>query len=138
MTFFNRELKRILFSTNPNAIYVGRVCYIHLGECSRAKIQFVTCGTAGRYEALKVTIFNCSEGVVDELLLRFGDVLGSKHIGSKMVSPYAWTYGDKTDWFGYTPTKKAYETLAKAVNDYLALFRKQESNTVAQWEQTTL
>ena len=138
MTFFNRELKRILFSTNPNAIYVGRVCYIHLGECNRAKIQFITCGMADRYEALKVTIFNYSEGMVDELLLRFGDVLGSKHIGSKMVSPYAWTYGDKTDWFGYTPTKKAYETLAKAVNDYLALFRKQESNTVAQWEQTTL
>lgn len=138
MTFFNRELKRILFSTNPNAIYVGRVCYIHLGECSRAKVQFATCGTTGRYEALKVTILNCSEGVVDELLLRFGDVLGSKQIGSNLITPYAWTYGDKTDWYGYAPTKKAYEALAKAVNDYLALFRESEKDSAAQWEQTSL
>lgn len=137
MTFFNRELKKILFSTNPNAIYVGRVCYIHLSDVNRAKVRFVTCGMADRYEALKVTVLNCNEGIVDELLLRFGDVLGTKSVGTRLISPYAWTYNDKTDWYGYAPTKKAYETLAKAVNDYLALF-KQPATNCEQWEQTTL
>ena len=48
MTFFERELRKIVQPIYPDAVFVGRACYVRLSEMNRAKLQVVTCGMAGR------------------------------------------------------------------------------------------
>ena len=73
MTFYERELRKIIGEKYPDATYAGRACYVRLSDTNRAKIQFVTGIVANQYNAIQVTILNCSEGQVDVLLLRFSD-----------------------------------------------------------------
>ena len=40
MNFFEQELRKIVGSAYPDAAYIGRACYVRLGEENRAKIQF--------------------------------------------------------------------------------------------------
>ena len=54
MNFFERELREIVSSQYPDAVCVGWACYVRLNEMNRAKLQFTTCGTADRYEALQI------------------------------------------------------------------------------------
>lgn len=42
MTFYERELRKIIGGKYPDATYVGRACYVRLSDTNRAKIQFVT------------------------------------------------------------------------------------------------
>ena len=41
-----------------------------LSDNRRARIEFVTCGIADNYEALRVTILDSHQGKIDTLLLR--------------------------------------------------------------------
>ena len=142
MTFFEKELRKIVEPHYPDATFVGRACYVRLSEMNRAKIQFTTCGTADHYEALQMTILNRSDGQVDTLRLRFKDVLGTKQVGNlnfkNGVSPHAWTYNGKTEWYAYHPTSQDYQKLSNAVNDYLDIFQEQvqTASTQPQWSQT--
>ena len=140
MTFFERELRKIIQGKYPNAIFVGRTSYVRLSEMNRAKIQFTTCGTADHYEALQMTILNRSDGQIDPLRLRFKDVLGIRQVNSPNfrngVSPHAWTYNGKTEWYGYQPDSQDYQKLAHAVSDYLEVFQEQTHTADQQWQQT--
>ena len=142
MTFFEKELRRIVEPNYPDATFVGRACYVRLSEMNRAKIQFTTCGTADHYEALQITILNRSDGQVDTLRLRFKDVLGTKQVSNPNfkngVSPHAWTYNGKTEWYAYLPTSQDYQKLSNAVSDALDIFQEQEQTaaTQPQWSQT--
>ena len=55
---------------------------------NRAKIQFVTGIVFNQYNALQVTILNCSEGQVDTLRLRFSDLLGTKTVSYTHLDVY--------------------------------------------------
>ena len=61
MNFFEQELRKIVGSAYPDATYIGRACYVRLGEENRAKIQFVTGIVSNQYNALQMTILNRSE-----------------------------------------------------------------------------
>lgn len=141
MTFFEQELRKIVGDVYPDATFVGRACYVRLSDMNRAKIQFTTCGTADHYEALQMTILNRSDGQVDTLRLRFKDVLGTKAVPNNPnfrngISPHAWTYNGKTEWYGYHPNNRDYEKLTDAVSDYLDVFQEQTQTADQQWQQT--
>ena len=141
MTFFEQELRKIVGDVYPDATFVGRACYVRLSDMNRAKIQFTTCGTADHYEALQMTILNRSDGQIDTLRLRFKDVLGTKAVPNNPnfrngISPHAWTYNGKTEWYGYHPNSRDYEKLADAVSDYLDVFQEQTQTADQQWQQT--
>ena len=140
MTFFEQELRKIVGDVYPNATFVGRACYVRLSDMNRAKIQFTTCGTADHYEALQMTILNRSDGQVDTLRLRFKDVLGTKQVNNPNfrngVSPHAWTYNGKTEWYAYHPNSRDYQMLTDAVSDYLDVFQEQSQTADQQWQQT--
>ena len=135
MTFFEQELRKIVGDVYPDATFVGRACYVRLSDMNRAKIQFTTCGTADHYEALQMTILNRSDGQVD-----FKDVLGTKQVNNpnfrKGVSPHAWTYNGKTEWYGYHPNSRDYQKLTDAVSEYLEVFQEQTQTADQQWQQT--
>ena len=140
MTFFEQELQKIVGDVYPDATFVGRACYVRLNDMNRAKIQFVTCGIAERYDALQITILNRIDGQVDTLRLRFRDVLGMKSVRNPNfpngISPHAWTYNGKTEWYGYQPDRRDYQKLTDAVSDYLEVFQEQIHTADQKWQQT--
>jgi hypothetical protein len=132
MNFFEQELRRLTKHCDGinNPTFAGRACYVDLGGDNRAKLEFVTGIVADRYEAVKATILNRSEGEVDTLRFRFEDIWGRKQVAnpnfSKGIVPYIWTYdrankGD-SEWYVYKPTDADIKKLAVEVSGYLAVF----------------
>lgn len=140
MTFYEKELRKIIGEAHPDASFVGRACYVRLDEMNRAKIQFVTTGVANQYTALRLTILNRQEGDVDNLLLRFSDLLGKKATVNPNfrdgVMPHIWDDCGNVDWYVYHPSKQDYQVLTNAVNDYLDVFQEQTQTADQQWQQT--
>lgn len=140
MTFFEQELRKIIGDVYPDATFVGRACYVRLSDMNRAKIQFVTTGIASHYDALRLTILNRHEGEVDNLLLRFTDLLGKKQVSNPNfqngVMPHIWDDYGKASWYVYHPNSRDYQTLTDAVSDYLEVFQEQAQTADQQWQQT--
>lgn len=80
--------------------------------------------------AIKASIFNRKEGVVDSVLLRFMDVCGKQKVGNpnfrEGVEPHIWADGGKTDWYVFHPSKADYQKLAAGVERYLSVFQDME------------
>jgi hypothetical protein len=129
MNYFEQELRKLF--GNDAAIsdkrFVGRAFFGKLSKNLRVRVDFVTMGTADHYEALKATIINRNDGQVDALTLRFSDLIGRKAVSNpnfrEGISPYIWKYGDKIEWYVYTPTKADYSQISEAINDYLDVYR---------------
>lgn len=130
MTFYERELREIIGKKYPDATYVGRACYVRLSDTNRAKIQFVTGRVSDQYNAIRVTILNCSEGQVDVLLLHFSDLFGVKHTSNPNfrngINPHIWDCDGRVDWYVYYPNQRDYEVLSNAVSNYLDVFKDKE------------
>ena len=110
-----------------NTRFVGRTCYGKLSDHIRVRAEFITLGYADKYEALKVSLLNRTEGVIDTTVVRFGDLFGKKQVSNPNfrdgIIPYIWTYGERTEWYAYQPTKADYKTLSDSVDNYLEVFR---------------
>jgi hypothetical protein len=129
MNYFEQELRRLF--GNDAAIsdkrFVGRAFFGKLTDNLRVRVEFVTLGTADKYEAIKATIINRNDGPVDALTLRFSDLLGKKMVSNPNfrngIAPYIWKYGDKIEWYVYKPTKADYDQISESLNDYFNVFR---------------
>ena len=124
MGFFEDELRNIMGPRHPDAVYIGRACYTRLGAQTRAKLEFVSLGAANRYAALRVTILNRRGGKVDDIILRFSELLGIQRLpdGYK-ISPYFRLRDEAAEWYCYKPDERAYQALANAVEAYLEIFQ---------------
>lgn len=140
MTFYEKELRKIMEPQFPQATYVGRACYVRLSDMNRAKIQFITSGIASHYDALRLTVLNRQEGDVDNLVLRFSDLLGKKMVGNPNfrdgIMPYIWDDHGKADWYVYHPTQRDYAAFTAEVSEYLEVFMEQAQTADRQWQQT--
>lgn len=140
MTFYEKELRRIVEPNFPEATYVGRACYVRLSDMNRAKIQFITGDIASHYNALRLAVLNRQEGEVDNLVLRFSDLLGKKMTSNPNfrdgVMPHIWENNGKAGWYVYHPTSQDYQKLSRAMNDYLDVFMEQAQTADRQWQQT--
>lgn len=140
MTAFEQELRKIVSPRYPDATYVGRACYVRLSEMNRAKIQFISTHIASQYDALRLTILNRDEGAVDNLVLRFSDLLGKKHTSNPNfrdgVIPHLWDACGKVAWYVYQPSSRDYQELSDAVGSYLEVFQEQVQMERPGWEQT--
>ena len=135
MDFFERELREIMGAQHPDAVFVGRACYVRLDELNRAKSQFTSCGTAGEYPALGVTILSRQEGEVDRVTLRFGDILGA-HEDPGANAPFAWEYRGGAEWYGFQPSQEDYLAISGALEQYLEVFQEQTPSAAPQWQPT--
>lgn len=128
MNFFEQELRKIVEPAYPDAAYVGRFCFVPLGENNRAKINFVTSGTADHYDTLQIKIVNKGDGELDCVRLRLSELLGTVQSGNLYVrqnGPYIWQDGSKIEWYGYQPTERDHAALTEAVKSYVELFQEQ-------------
>ena len=128
MNFFEQELRKIVGSAYPDATYIGRACYVRLGEENRAKIQFVTGIVSNQYNALQMTILNRSEGTVDTLRVSLTDLLGKQATKNPNfrngVEPHIWDV--------YQPSSRDYQTLTNEISEYLGLFQQQTQSFAQQ------
>mgnify|MGYP007069967030 CR=1 FL=1 len=122
-TFFAQELKKIADRCEfvGDARYVGKACVFRLSEDVTGKMEFATEGVAQEYSALKITLFNRKEGVIDTQKTTLGDIIGRKNIYGNKKSPYIWSV-DSPDWYGYKPTNADYDAMAQTADDYLEMF----------------
>ena len=133
MNYFEQELQRVATycSGIDNTVFAGRACYADLGGDNRVKLQFVTHGVHAKYEALKVTVLNRTDGDVDTLLLRFSDTWGKKKVSNPNfkngIIPYIWTYNGESEWYVYRPTDADMKKLAQEVNTYINVFTDRSS-----------
>lgn len=134
MNFFEQEFRKLtenkmVFS---NAKFIGRECYIPItnSTSTRLKLEFVTQGTVETYLAIKATMINKKDGVIDTLILTFADIWGKKRMSNPKfdneIIPKVWTSGEKTEWYAYKPTSADYEVLSQQLESYAELFMDQE------------
>ena len=106
----------------------GQSCYGTLDKELRVRIQFISTHISGEYDALKLTVLNRTNGPVDTQVLKLGDLLGKKPIPGNPnfregVAPYIWDNYGKLEWYAYRPTEADYETIRRAIGQYLDVFR---------------
>lgn len=133
MNFFANELKKIFLDgviTEPS--FVGRSCFGYLGKDLRVRAEFIAPHTVDNYDALKISILNRTNGIVDHITLNFKDVWGTKAVPNNPnfrdgVNPHIWVYSGQADWYAYHPSSADYKTLRHAAKAYLDVFRPWEN-----------
>lgn len=91
--FFEQELRKLFEDEEmiQSPQFSGRACLGTLDYDVRVRAEFVTTKVADYYDALKITVLNRKDGVIDRILLRIEDMIGRKKIPSnpyfKMVCP---------------------------------------------------
>ena len=128
--FFEQELRKLFAdgSVIHDPVFVGRACLGGLDRNRQVRAEFVTLGHADHYAALRLTLLDSSQGVVDKLTLRFKDVWGKQKIPNNPylrdgVNPHIWVDGDRIDWYAYHPTQEDYRQLRQMASDYVETFR---------------
>ena len=76
--FFEQELRKLFAdgSVIHDPVFVGRACLGGLDRNRQVRAEFVTLGHADHYAALRLTLLDSNQGVVDKLTLRFKECMG--------------------------------------------------------------
>ena len=135
MNYFASQLKWMLGDQPEfqDAKYVGRTCFVPLSNGTNIKAEFVTRGTHQKYEAIKLTAINKEDGQIDSTVLDFKDFFRSRP-GSTAgtYTPHIWTYNEKSEWYGTSPSYSEKEAIGEAASEYVRLFTPEldESNSM--------
>ena len=130
MTRYEQELRKLFDGSGlmDRPQYSGRVCVGELGKDLRVRAEFFSAHVADQYDAIRLTVLNRKEGVVDRTLLQFKDVWGKKPVPSNPnfrsgVMPHLWDDHGDVDWYVYHPSAADYDSLRQAIGQYLSMFR---------------
>ena len=130
MTRYEQELRKLFDGSDlmDRPQYSGRVCVGELGKDLRVRAEFFSAHVADQYDAIRLTVLNRKEGVVDRTLLQFKDVWGKKPVPSNPnfrsgVMPHLWDDHSDVDWYVYHPSAADYDSLRQAIGQYLSMFR---------------
>lgn len=131
MTFYEQELKRLFGDSDVihDAKYCGKTLLGKIDDELRVKLQFVTTGVHGHYNALRLKIINRTDGEVDAETFKFSDILGGNP--AYKSNPFArdihiWEDSGKAEWYGYQPSPAAYQKIADTVNDYISMYQEED------------
>ena len=136
MNNFERELRRIVgrceYIRNPK--YVGRASVGRLDDDIVVKMEFESTMIRDKYNALRVTLMNRSEGKIDTQLIRFNELWGVKSFNGNDIDPHIWKYNDEVSWYCYTPTNAELKALSQSVDEYLSCFIEPEMEETEEME----
>ena len=121
MTFYEQELEKIFGDSDylsADSVITGKTLITNIGKDLRAKVDFVTINVHKQYEALRLSIINRTQGVIDTHQFDFADVMGFKN----GYGPQIWESDGKAKWFRFEPTYADYRSLQAAVEKYIAMF----------------
>ena len=78
MTFFEKELRKVIEPLKLGAVYVGgKTAYIPLGDV-KIRVDFHHSFSVGNYDELLVKVINKRDGDVDVITIKFRDVWGKR------------------------------------------------------------
>ena len=127
MTVYEQELRELFEHSNlvDRPQFSGRVCVGDIGKDLRVRAEFLSTHISSQYDAIRLTVLNRTEGVVDRTLLRFQDVWGKKQVPNNPnfrsgVIPHLWDDYGKVEWYAYHPTAADYAALRDTVSQYLS------------------
>ena len=130
MTVYERELRKLFENSDlmDHPRFSGRVCIGELGKNLRVRAEFLSTCVANQYDAIRLTVLNRTEGVVDRTMLRFKDVWGKKPVPGNPnfrsgVLAHLWDDRGDVDWYAYHPTAADYDALRQSIGQYLSVFR---------------
>lgn len=130
MTRYEQELRKLFENSSLMECpqFSGRVCVGMLGKDLRVRAEFFSAHTADRYDAIRLTVLNRTEGVVDRTLLLLKDVWGKKSVPGNPnfrngILPYLWDDRGDVDWYVYHPNAADYDLLRQSIGQYLSIFR---------------
>lgn len=110
MTVYEQELRKLFEHSDlvDRPQFSGRVCVGDLGKDLRVRAEFLSTHISSQYDAIRLTVLNRTEGVVDRTLLRFQDVWGKKQVPNNPnfrsgVIPHLWDDYGKVEWYAYHP-----------------------------------
>ena len=108
MTVYEQELRKLFEHSDlvDRPQFSGRVCVGDLGKDLRVRVEFLSTHISSQYDAIRLTVLNRTEGVVDRTLLRFQDVWGKKPVPGNLyfrdgVLAYLWDDRGDVDWYAY-------------------------------------
>ena len=130
MTVYESELRKLFENSDlmDRPRFSGRVCVGELGKDLRVRAEFLSTCVANQYDAIRLTVLNRTEGVVDRTMLRFKDVWGKKPVPGNPnfrdgVLAHLWDDRGDVDWYAYHPTAADYDALRQSIGQYLSAFR---------------
>lgn len=136
MNFFEQQLRQMFGDTDiiKDAKFTGKTMLGKLDDELRVKMQFVTTGTIGEYTAIRASIINRKDGVVDQQTFKFADIIGLKPHGIRgKEEPYMWEYNNQPEW--YTPVTLAEKAkIADTVLDYVGMYQEQTEDLSMQFK----
>lgn len=125
MNFYEKEMRNFFGNSEllQDAHFCGRTCLARLDEDLRVKLQLTTTGIIDQYDAIKLSIINRTDGVVDQQLFRFSDIIGKQiRNGRDAIEPHIWEYDGKHSW--YLPITQANRTqIADTILDYVGMYQ---------------
>ena len=98
MNFYEKEMRNFFGNSEllQDAHFCGRTCLARLDEDLRVKLQLTTTGIIDQYDAIKLSIINRTDGVVDQQLFRLSDIIGKQlRNGRDAIKPHIWEYDGK-------------------------------------------
>lgn len=130
MNFYEQEMRQMFDDTDiiQDAKFVGKTMLGKLDDDLRVKLEFVATHIAGEFNAVRATMINRTDGVIDQQTFKFRDIIGPYHKKSgDLIDPHMWTYADKSEW--YTPlTASLKARIADTVLDYVSLYQSEDQS----------
>ena len=125
MNFYEKEMRNFFGNSEllQDAHFCGRTCLARLDEDLRVKLQLTTTGIIDQYDAIKLSIINRTDGVVDQQLFHFSDIIGKQlRNGRDAIKPHIWEYDGKPSW--YLPITQVNRTqIADTILDYVGMYQ---------------
>lgn len=122
---FEHEMQMFFGESNllsTDTLFSGKTMVSKIGEKLRAKVEFISTHVSSEYDALKLSIINREEGVVDSKTFKFADIIGRKNDRN----PHIWDSEGNARWHLYRPTAKEFEKIQGAVEGYIEMYADQE------------
>ena len=124
MTFFEKEME-LLFGDSEflsaDAVFSDKTLIGGIGSFDDkllAKIQFTSTKVADHYDALKLSIINKEQGVIDTETFRFVNIIGKKN----GTDPYIWDYNGNVSWYNFKPTELDRVRISDMISDYCSMY----------------
>lgn len=130
MNFYEQEMRQMFGDTDiiQDAKFVGKTMLGKLDDDLRVKLEFVATHIAGEFNAVRATMINRTDGVIDQETFKFRDIIGPyRKKSGDLIDPHMWTYADKSEW--YTPlTASLKAQIADTVLDYVSLYQSEDQS----------
>lgn len=130
MNFYEKELRTMFGDTDiiHDAKFCGKTMLGKLDDELRIKLQLISTTLSRQNNAIRATIINRTDGVVDKQTFKFADIIGmQKRKNLDEIEPHIWEYNGKPGWYiPITASQKA--RIADTILEYVEMYQDKSMN----------